>query len=111
MTFLSVVAEAKEENPMVYLQASIKLKAGKLEEFVSMLNKLAPVLAKRGMKLLGSYGNVVGRLNTVVDLWELPDANALQAALSDPELQKLAPSISEIIEDETQVLLTKLPIG
>jgi len=48
---------------MVYLQASIKLKAGKLEEFVSMLNKLTPVLAKRGMKLLGSYGNVVGRLN------------------------------------------------
>jgi hypothetical protein len=33
------------------------------------------------------------------------------SALSDPELQKLAPSISEIIEDETQVLLAKLPIG
>jgi hypothetical protein len=96
---------------MVYLQASIKLKAGKLPEFISLLNKLAPVLAKRGMKLLGSYGNVVGRLNTVVDLWELPDANALQAALSDPELQTVAPLIDEIIEDETQVLLTKLPIG
>jgi hypothetical protein len=96
---------------MVYLQASIKLKPGKLQDFVVMLNELAPVLAKRGMKLLGSYGNVVGRLNTVVDFWELPDANALQAALSDPELQKLAPRISDIIEDETQVLLTKLPIG
>jgi hypothetical protein len=63
------------------------------------------------MKLLGSYANVVGRLNTVIDLWELHDANALQAALSDPELQKLVPLGSEIIEDETQVLLTKLPIG
>jgi hypothetical protein len=93
---------------MVYLQASIKLKPGKLQDFVVMLNELAPVLAKRGMKLLGSYGNVVGRLNTVVDFWELPDANALQAALSDPELQKLAPRISDIIEDETQVLLTKI---
>ena len=58
---------------MVYLQASIKLKPGKLQDFVAMLNELAPVLAKRGMKLLGSYGNVVGRLNTVVDFWELPD--------------------------------------
>ena len=29
----------------------------------------------------------------------------------DPELQKMAPRISDIIEDETQVLLTKLPIG
>jgi hypothetical protein len=35
----------------------------------------------------------------------------LQAALSDPEVQKLAPLIGEIIEDETQVPLTKLPIG
>jgi quinol monooxygenase YgiN len=96
---------------MVYLQASIKLKPGKLADFTSLLNKIAPVLAKRGMKLLGSYANVVGRLNTVVDLWELTDANALQAALSDPELQKMAPLISEIIEDETQVLLAKLPIG
>jgi len=106
-----VLAEAKEDNAMVYLQASIKLKPGKLQDFVAMLNELAPILAKRGMKLLGSYGNVVGRLNTVVDFWELPDANALQAALSDPELQKVAPRISDIIEDETQVLLTKLPIG
>ena len=96
---------------MVYLQASIKLKAGKLPDFISLLNKLTPLLAKRGMKLLGSYANVVGRLNTVVDLWELPDANALQTALSDPELQTVAPLINEIIEDETQVLLTKLPIG
>jgi len=63
------------------------------------------------MRLLGSYGNLVGRLNTVVDFWELPDANALQAALSDPEIQNLAPQINDIIEDETQVLLTKLPIG
>lgn len=62
---------------MVYLQASIKLKPGKLQDFVAMLNELAPVLAKRGMKLLGSYGNVVGRLNTVVDFWELPDAGCV----------------------------------
>ena len=96
---------------MVYLQASIKLKAGKLPDFVSMMNKLAPVLAKRGMRLVGSYANVVGRMNTVVDLWELPDANAFQAALADPELQTLAPMIAEIIEDETVALLTKLPVG
>jgi hypothetical protein len=78
---------------------------------IAMLNELAPVLAKRGMKLLGSYGNVVGRLNTVVDFWELADANTLQAALSDPELQKMASHTGDIIEDETLVLLTKLPIG
>jgi NIPSNAP len=96
---------------MVYLQASIKLRAGKLPNFISLLNTLTPVVGKHGWKLLGSYASVIGRLNTVVDFWELPDATALQAALSDPEMAKYAPQISEIVEDETLALLTKLPIS
>jgi quinol monooxygenase YgiN len=96
---------------MVYLQASIKLYPGKLQDFIALLNKLTPVVGKHGWKLIGSYATAVGRLNTVVDLWELPDAAALQAALSDPEMAKAAPQISEIVEDETLTLMTKLPIG
>jgi hypothetical protein len=96
---------------MVYLQASIKLYPGKLQDFIALLNKLTPVVGKHGWKLLGSYATAVGRLNTVVDLWELPEATALQAALSDPEMAKVAPQISEIVEDETLTLMTKLPIG
>jgi NIPSNAP len=96
---------------MIYLQASIKLRAGKLQEFVELINGLTPVVAKHGWKLLGSYATVVGRLNTVVDLWELPNEAAVQAALSDSEMAKHAPRISEIIEDETLTLLNKLPIS
>jgi len=96
---------------MVYLQASIKLRAGKLQDFISLLNTLTPVVGRHGWKLLGSYASVVGRLNTVVDFWELPDATALQSALSDPEMASYAPQISEIVEDETLALLTKLPIS
>lgn len=96
---------------MVYLQASIKLRAGKLQDFVSLINGLTPVVAKHGWKLLGSYASVVGRLNTVMDLWELPNEAALQAALSDSEMAKQQPRISEIIEDEVLTLLNKLPIS
>lgn len=96
---------------MVYLQASIKLYPGKLQDFTTMLNKLLPVVGKQGWKLVGSYANVVGRVNTVVDLWELPNAGAVQAALSDPEMAKAAPQIADIVEDETLTMLTKLPIG
>ena len=96
---------------MVYLQASIKLYPGKLQAFTTMLNGLLPVVGKHGWKLIGSYASVVGRLNTVVDLWELPNAGALQAALSDPEMAKAAPQIAEIVEDEVLAILTKLPIG
>jgi hypothetical protein len=96
---------------MVYLQASIKLYPGKLQDFTQLLNGLLPVVGKHGWKLVGSYATVAGRLNTVLDVWELPDPNALQAALTDPEMQKAGARISEIVEDETLTILTKLPIG
>jgi hypothetical protein len=47
----------------------------------------------------------------VVDLWELPNEAALQAAMSDSEMAKFVSRIGEIVEDETLTLLNKLPIS
>ena len=55
---------------MVYVQAQIKLHPGKQTEFVSLLNTLMPLLNKHGWKLIGSFSAMVGRFNTVLDLWE-----------------------------------------
>ncbi|HVN91070.1 MAG TPA: NIPSNAP family protein [Candidatus Binataceae bacterium] len=96
---------------MVYMTASVKLYAGKLEDFISLLNDIQPMLAKHGWKLMGSYATIVGRLNSVVDFWQLPEPNAVEKALLDPEFQKFIPRIKEIVEDETLSILTKLPIG
>ncbi len=97
---------------MLYLQASIKLRPGKLQDFISLINDIAPLINQRhGWKLLGSYAGVVSRLNTVVDFWEVPSADAVTALLADPEFQKWAPRINEIVEDEVLAILTKLPIG
>ena len=60
---------------------------------------------------MGSYAAIVGRLNTVVDLWEIPNTEAVQAVLTDPEMAKRAHRIAEIVEDEVLTVLTKLPIG
>ena len=46
-----------------------------------------------------------------MDLWELPNPNAVEALLTDPEFQKHAAWIHEIVEDEVLTILTKLPIG
>lgn len=96
---------------MVFTHYSIKLRAGKLQDFVSLMNSLTPVVAKHGWKLLGSYSSVVGHLNTVVDLWELPNEAAIQAAISDSEVAKIASRFGEIVEDQTLTLLNKLPIA
>ena len=100
---------------MVYLIAHIKLRPGKVQKFTELLGSIAPLLEKHGnWKLLGSYFNTIGRLNTVIDLWQLPDANAVQSALQaasqDPEFQKWAPMIEECVEDETLQVMTKLPV-
>ncbi|HVC43468.1 MAG TPA: NIPSNAP family protein [Candidatus Binataceae bacterium] len=96
---------------MMYVQASIKLRAGKLPDFVKLLSEISPFIGKHGWKLVGSYASVVGRLNTVVDWWEIPNADAVPTALADPEFAKWGPRIAEIVEDETLTILTKLPIG
>lgn len=96
---------------MVYMQASIKLYAGKLPDFIALINELSPVLARHGIKLMGSYASIVGRLNTVVDWWEMPEPNALAKLMAEPDLAKFGPRIAAIIEDEVVSLLTKLPIG
>jgi hypothetical protein len=101
----------QEKRQCCGLLAGIKLRAGKLQDFVSLMNSLTPVVGKHGWKLLGSYASVVGRLNTVGDLWELSNEAAIQAAISDSEMAKYASRIGEIIEDETLTLLNKLPIS
>jgi len=55
---------------MIYLQSSIKLHPGKLQDFTSVMSELLPVLTgKHGWRLVGSYATLVGRFNTVLDLW------------------------------------------
>jgi hypothetical protein len=89
----------------------IKLRAGKLQDFISLLNSLTPVVGNHGWKLIGSFASVVGRLNTVIDLWELPNEGALQAAMVDSEMTKLASRFGEIIEHQTLTLLNKLRVS
>ena len=96
---------------MIYLQASIKLHPGKLQDFTNLINELLPVVSKHGWKLIGSYATLVGRLNTIVDLWELPNEAAIAAAMGDAELQRRGGKIAEIVEDEVFTVLTRLPIG
>jgi hypothetical protein len=96
---------------VIYLQASIKLRPGKLPEFVSLINDLLPIVGKHGWKLIGSYATVAGRLNTVVDWWELPNEAAVSAITTDREFRQQRPRIADIIEDEAVTILTKLPIG
>lgn len=96
---------------MIYLHALIKLHPGKLQAFKERLAVMLPLQARHGWKLIGCFSSVTGDLNTVIDLWELPDANALYSALDDPEFAKHSTHKWEIVAHETLTLYQKLPIG
>ena len=100
---------------MPYLFAHIQLRPGKVERFTELLENIAPVLSNAmGWKLQGSYFNAVGRVNSVIDVWEVPDANAVTAGIEklmqDPEFQNWMPVIEECIEQETTQLMERLPV-
>jgi hypothetical protein len=98
---------------MVYLHVTLKIYQGKVEKLCEILSHLVPLLEKRGWKLVGAYQNVIGRLNTVVDLWQLPDANAVESVLAaawqEPEFQKWAAELEGCVEEEVLQIMTKVP--
>lgn len=96
---------------MVYFHAHMKVKPGKLAEFQELLGTVVPIVGKHGWKLIGSFVTQAGAVHTVVDLWELPDANAFYAGLNDEELHKLNPVDDDLIEWETRTLMSHLPIA
>lgn len=96
---------------MIYLHALIKLHPGKLQAFKERLAVVMPIQARHGWKLVGCFSSVSGDLNTVIDLWELPDANALSSALEDPAFAQVSGNKWDIVAHETLTLYQKLPIA
>jgi NIPSNAP len=96
-----------------YLLASLKVKYGQQRRFNEVMSHLKPVLEKEGWKLIGAYQNTIGRLNSVIDLWEVSSPNAvpesLAAASKDTEFAQWAAQLPELVEEEVLQLMTKLP--
>jgi len=95
---------------MILVAARIKLRAGMLPTFRSVIQEETKILEKYGMKLLGSYAVEVGPLNEVLDLWEAPDYDSLRAAGADPDLVRADAKLANAIEWEKLEILTKLEI-
>lgn len=67
----------------IYVHARLKLRIGTYDEFCEAIKHQVPILEAHGWKLIGAWTTVVGQVCTVVDLWELPDANAFFDALAE----------------------------
>ena len=96
-----------------YLLASLKVKYGQQAKFNEVMGHLKPALERSGWKLVGAYQCAIGPLNSVIDLWEVSDPNAVTGTLAeaskDPEFAQWAARLPELVEEEILQLMRKLP--
>lgn len=96
---------------MVYLQATLKIYQGQMEKFCQVMAGVVPILEERGWKLLAAYQNLIGRQNTIVDIWELPDANSVEKTLGAVSqlavFRDLAGQLNGVVEEEVLQVMTK----
>jgi hypothetical protein len=96
-----------------YLLASLKVRYGQQLRFNEVMSHLKPALERSGWKLIGAYQTAIGPLNSVVDLWEVNNPNAVTETLAavrrDPEFAQWAAQLPELVEEEVLQLMSKLP--
>ena len=101
-------------NP-VYLHVTLKVRAEKRQLFFDTMARAVPIIETFGWNFIGAWIDRVGRLNTVVDLWELEDANmyfdAMAAFQKHPDYETIGPALDEAIEEEVVHMMTKVPYG
>jgi hypothetical protein len=95
------------------MHVTLKIRPGKLTRFCELLGVLVPAIERHGWKLLAAFVNVIGRRYTVVDLWQLPDANSVGSVLEivgqDASLADVVAEVDECVEEEVLQIMTKVP--
>jgi len=102
-----------QTNPPLFLHSTIKIKPGKMMDFCELMPRVVTIMEAHGWRLVGAMTNLGGRINVVVDLWQIPDANALPSGLvalmSALEWPDIARALAEYVEDEIIQLMSRLP--
>src|SRR5689334_19231670 len=98
-----------------YCVARIVIRYGKIVEFFDAMSRLVPIMEDKGWKLHAAYHTTIGNAHEAMDIWELPDANAvgegLAAAVADTRFHELMPDLIDSIESETLSIMAKAPFS
>lgn len=80
---------------------------------MKLWHRQAPVLESYGWKLIGAWTMVIGRVSTVVDIWEIPDANSFFEATGKwretPAFRAFRKVTAEVVEEEVLTMVVKTP--
>ncbi len=89
----------------VYLIATIELKSGAMPKFAPTMAQIVSIVETVGWKLHGAYALRTGKVGTVIDVWELPDMNHMDAGFAaiaqDPRFAAIQAALGECIIQES----------
>jgi len=89
----------------VYLHVTLLLRQGKLPVFRDAMKIAQPIAEAAGWKLRDAFVFRAGRLNTVIDVWELEDMNHYDRGMSalqrSPKFAELQAKLADSVESET----------
>jgi hypothetical protein len=97
----------------VFLIARIDVAYGQLGRFNDAMSRLVPLLAERGWRLVAAYVSVIGPVGQVIDVFEVPDANAVPSVLEmvkgDPAFAAIAGELVGVVREERTMLAAATP--
>ncbi|NWG52844.1 MAG: NIPSNAP family protein [Hydrogenophilaceae bacterium] len=97
----------------VHMHVTLEVRPGAMGAFCALMEELVPVVEAVGWRLQGAYVQNTGRLNTVIDLWELDDMNHYQRGVeaigAHAEAARFLATLAETVQSETIVFAQKAP--
>lgn len=89
----------------VFLHVTLEVRASGMSRFAAAMEEIVPLLEGWGWRLDRALRFRTGKLNTVVDIWELPDFGAYDAGLkkfvSHPRFAALKEVLDDTVNAET----------
>ncbi len=95
---------------MIYLEASLQVVPGKVNEFMEIFEKeLLPASNRLGRKLVAQWRTTIGTLDEITDLWAYDDLTHMQrfqeARARSQEYNKASEHLRPLIAHETTRLM------
>ena len=97
---------------MTYMHVTLEVRAAEVARFKAVMARTVPVLEAAGWKLAGAFMQRTGKLNTIIDLWELEDMGhydrGIGALVGQPDFAQIKAEIDACVASETIVFADAL---
>ena len=97
----------------MYVIARLELSYAGVMAFMSVAPRVREKMEARGRRMLHAVMTDIDRLNTVIHIWEVPDANSYFAAVdalkADPEFPEIVSALGRAVVNETLSFASDTP--